>query len=176
MAMVDEKTRQLEFQTLHDALTGLPNRALILDRAAQMLARQERTGEPVAALFVDLDDFKTVNDTHGHAIGDALLEEVASRVRTAVRDVDMVARMGGDEVLVVLDGIHELDDAVVVAEKVRSAVAQPIVTESATLSASMSIGVTFIRPEETIDQAMARADSAMYEAKRSGRNRVVALA
>lgn len=171
VAAEDELKRQARW----DALTGLMNRGEVMRRLEQAMTPGRRTGGGLALAFCDLDDFKTVNDTHGHAIGDALLEAVASRVRSSVRDLDMVARMGGDEVLVVLDGIHALDDAVAVAEKVRSSVAEPILTDAVTLTATMSIGVTVIRPEETVDEAMARADSAMYEAKRAGRNRVVAF-
>ena len=104
LRLVAERTGQLRHQALHDALTDLPNRALIMDRIDQLLARNRREGTPGAALFVDLDDFKNVNDTLGHLAGDGLLIAVAARLTTTLRDADTIGRLGGDEFVVLIDG------------------------------------------------------------------------
>ncbi|OIR01674.1 cyclic di-GMP phosphodiesterase Gmr [mine drainage metagenome] len=155
----------------HDALTGLPNRSLLLDRLDQALTQASRTRHRLAVIFLDLDRFKSINDTLGHAVGDQLLKHVAERLRAAVRAVDTVSRLGGDEFVMVLHEIDRPDDAVLVAEKVIAALAQAVEIEGHRLLATPSIGIS-IYPDDG-DEAyalMKNADTAMYHAKASGRN------
>ena len=159
---------QLEHQAFHDTLTGLPNRKLLLDRVSQALVRAERREGSVALLFFDLDRFKLVNDSLGHAAGDALLVEAAERVRSAVRDEDTVARLGGDEFVVVCERLASRDDAMVVAERIRRAFSLPFVVEGQEVFAGASVGVAFARPGQSRDSLMREADAAMYEAKQRG--------
>jgi diguanylate cyclase (GGDEF)-like protein len=168
MAMVEEKTEELEYQALHDALTGLPNRTLILDRAGQMLARQERTGVPVAALFVDLDDFKSVNDTLGHAAGDAYLCSVAGRIGGLFRGSDSVGRLGGDEFVVLLEGAPIADGPVRAARRILGVLAEPVEIDGVEVPVSCSIGVA-TGPRATADELLRDADVAMYRAKVAGK-------
>jgi diguanylate cyclase (GGDEF)-like protein/PAS domain S-box-containing protein len=159
---------QLEHQAFHDTLTGLPNRKLLLDRVAQALVRAERREGSVALLFFDLDRFKLVNDSLGHAAGDALLVEAAERVRSAVRDEDTVARFGGDEFVVVCEQLGTRDDALLVAERIRRAFSLPFVVDGQEVFAGASVGVAFARPGQSRDSLMREADAAMYEAKQRG--------
>ena len=117
LALVAERTNELRHQALHDPLTGLPNRSLILDRLEQMLSRGRRQDIPVAALFIDLDDFKEINDTLGHAVGDELLVTVGTRLTSALRSEDTVGRLGGDEFVVLVEGASLVDGAQVVADR-----------------------------------------------------------
>lgn len=175
-------THQLAY---YDALTGLPNRSLLLDRMRQALASHTRTGATGALLFVDLDDFKQINDARGHAVGDALLLQVAKRLeRLQVGDpaqVDtaaMVARLGGDEFVVLLPHLAaDLDGgqqaAQQMAEQVRCALETPYQLHGHAYSSSASIGITlFPRPGASVDDLLREADTAMYQAKHLGRNRV----
>jgi len=130
LRLVAERTRALHHQALHDSLTWLPNRALILDRAEQMLARGRRDHTPVAALFMDLDGFKDVNDTYGHAAGDRLLQTVAARITATVRARDTAGRLGGDEFVVLVDG--QDTDPEVVAQRLLAALREPFLLEDAT--------------------------------------------
>lgn len=155
----------------HDALTGLPNRSLLLDRLDQALTQAARSRHRLAVMFLDLDRFKSINDTLGHAVGDQLLKHVAERLRAAVRAVDTVSRLGGDEFVIVLHEIDRPDDAMLVAEKVITALAQAVVVEGHQLHATPSIGIS-VFPDDG-DEAyalMKHADTAMYHAKASGRN------
>ena len=178
LRVVDEKVRseqQLQYRASTDDLTRLINRAEILDRLELLLAqRDQRTGR-IAVLFVDVDRFKGVNDTYGHAAGDRVLQVIAERLRQTIRLDDLAGRMGGDEFLVVLRRIHGIGEAIAVAEKIRQAVAQPIEGLDAALQATVSIGVTLAQAGETFDDLVARADAAMYAAKRAGRNQVVEI-
>jgi diguanylate cyclase (GGDEF)-like protein/PAS domain S-box-containing protein len=155
----------------HDALTGLPNRALLLDRLGQALMQAERYDVRLAVLFLDLDRFKSVNDTLGHHIGDELLKHVADRLRGVVRAIDTVSRLGGDEFVIVLQEIAGPDDAVLVAEKIINALAPAVSIEGHELRATPSIGIS-IFPEDGVDvfDLMKNADTAMYHAKEQGRN------
>ena len=125
LRLVDQRTGQLRFQALHDALTGLPNRPLILDRTEQMLARSRRTGEPVAAMFLDLDEFKEINDSLGHGAGDELLRSVAERLTATVRGADSVGRLGGDEFVILVEGAAMASSPELVAERLLEVLREP---------------------------------------------------
>ncbi|HEY8304393.1 MAG TPA: EAL domain-containing protein [Solirubrobacteraceae bacterium] len=159
----------LERQALHDPLTKLPNRLLLMDRARQALTRLHRSHGLVAMLFVDLDRFKTVNDNLGHALGDHLLISLASRLATMMRDSDTVARLGGDEFVVLAEDLQTDAEALAVAERVLHALQEPFVVGSTEVSMLASIGVSVSHDPEADPEALLReADVAMYRAKRSG--------
>ncbi|MEO1766503.1 bifunctional diguanylate cyclase/phosphodiesterase [Thiobacter aerophilum] len=178
--ITDSKRAEAEIERLayHDALTGLPNRALLRDRLTQALASARRTGRAGALLFVDLDQFKRINDVYGHELGDALLQEVARRLVLHVRQEDTVARLGGDEFVILLPNLAvNVQDAAAlalsVADKVRVALEQPIPIGENHYVSNASIGITlFPKNHESIDDLMREADIAMYRAKESGRNAV----
>ncbi len=175
LAMVEEKTSQLRHQALHDALTGLPNRALVLDRAEQMLARARRQEIPMAVLYVDLDDFKDVNDSFGHAAGDELLRIVASRLEGVVRGGDTAARLGGDEFVVLVEGSSWEGGPDLVAERLLEALSEPYDMRGEIgreLSMTASIGIA-LGLDGTADELLRDADIALYAAKAAGRNRHV---
>ena len=163
---------EVRHRALHDPLTGLPNRALALDRLEGALARRRRDGRAVAVLLADLDQFKLVNDSLGHAAGDDLLVALAPRLHDAVRPSDTVARLGGDEFLVVceqLDGAHE---AIRVAERVAHAINQPIVLSAGEHFITASIGIAVAESADALPEDLLRdADAAMYRAKERGRGR-----
>ncbi len=157
---------------VRDALTGLANRSLVLEALGGALARMARTGRGPAVMFCDLDGFKAVNDGFGHEAGDRLLIEVAHRFVECVRGTDIVARFGGDEFVVVLEDVHEVDDAVTVAERILARVAEPIVLDGGHAQVSASIGIALAHPfATTADDLLAEADAAMYRAKRTGKHR-----
>jgi diguanylate cyclase (GGDEF)-like protein/PAS domain S-box-containing protein len=158
---------ELAHQATHDDLTGLPNRTVFNDRLTQALARRKRRdGGSVAALFVDLDHFKPVNDEHGHAVGDALLVEVGARLRSTVREVDTVARFGGDEFIV----LCHTDDVSVLAGRINESLTAPFTVGGHSLRVSASIGVAIADDLTTAASLVHDADLALYEAKRQGRN------
>lgn len=159
----------------HDALTGLVNRWGLPDVVREVLERTPRRGEDVALAYCDLDNFKTVNDSLGHAAGDELLRLVAARTRDRVRSSDVVARIGGDEIVIVLDGVDGLAGAMAAAEKVRASIARPGLIRGHLITPHVSIGVALLPSLDSLDETLARADEAMYEAKAAGRNRVVTL-
>jgi diguanylate cyclase (GGDEF)-like protein len=163
---------QIRFQSVHDALTGLPNRALILDRTERMLARSRRTHVPVAALFIDLDGFKEVNDTLGHGFGDQLLQAVATRLALTLRESDSIGRLGGDEFVVLVDGTTMDAGPELVAERLLAVLREPFALEGLpngplTLTASIGIAVG-TRPSPT--ELLRDADIALYQAKAAGRD------
>jgi diguanylate cyclase (GGDEF)-like protein/PAS domain S-box-containing protein len=158
-----------------DALTGVMNRGEAMTRLRAIIASERSPGRELAAVFCDVDRFKDINDTYGHAAGDAVLVELAQRISDTVRREDLVARMGGDEILVLLADTHGRDEALRVAEKIRQRVAEPVTVDGHTLSVTLSLGVSVLIPGEDPDALIARADQAMYEAKRLGRDRVIAL-
>ena len=175
MAMVRERTGQLRHQAMHDALTGLPNRLLALDRVEQMLARARRRELPVAALYVDIDGFKTVNDTFGHAAGDELLRIVGARLESVVREGDTAARLAGDEFVVLVEGSTLDAGPELVAERLLEVLRQPYDMSDAggrELSVTASIGVA-LGLRASADELLRDADVALYEAKAAGRNRYV---
>jgi len=163
--------QKIEFLAYHDALTGLPNRMLLKDRLRHDLALAERNQTHLALLFVDLDNFKKINDSLGHAAGDALLKEVAIRLQQCLRDTDTISRQGGDEFVVILGGLGGPDDSLPVLTKMIDRLQEPIVAEGKELSTSVSIGISFY-PEDGADfETLAKkADMAMYRAKEAGRN------
>jgi diguanylate cyclase (GGDEF)-like protein/PAS domain S-box-containing protein len=167
---IEERIRHMAH---HDALTDLPNRTLLHDRLSQALAMAERHKHLVGVLFIDLDRFKTINDSLGHAIGDRLIIEVAHRLRASVRAGDTVARQGGDEFVVVLPKVEDVSEARTVAEKLLIALEPFFGVEGHELHVAASIGVC-LYPEDgrDVETLMRNADTAMYQAKATGRNRI----
>ena len=174
LQMVHERTDQLRYQALHDSLTGLPNRALILDRTGQMLARARREHTPAAAMFLDLDNFKDINDTLGHNVGDQLLAAAGARLASALREGDTVGRLGGDEFVVLVEGTSLAAGAEVVAERILDVLRIPfkIPGSDVPLEVTSSIGIAEggrSAPEELLRDA----DIALYRAKAAGKQRAV---
>jgi diguanylate cyclase (GGDEF)-like protein/PAS domain S-box-containing protein len=159
----------LAHRALHDALTNLPNRVLLRDRIESALARAQRDGSGVAVLFLDLDGFKVLNDTHGHAAGDEILRVVAERLRAAVRADDTVARFGGDEFVIVCHDVVNEERAGTIAHRIAAAVAVPVALHGRDVVVNASIGVVLGRPGAAPDVLVHDADTAMYDAKHSSR-------
>lgn len=163
--------RQLAHMAHHDALTGLPNRLLFKDRLDLALAQAHRSKERLAVMFVDLDRFKTINDTLGHATGDQLLKMAAERLQCCVREGDTVARFGGDEFAVILPNLAQSQDAAVVAHKICDVLQQHFKLEKHEVVATASIGIALFPDDDaTADGLVKNADTAMYRAKKQGRN------
>ncbi len=163
--------RQLVALARYDTLTGLPNRHQFNEKLAEALARTQRRGDAMALMFLDVDHFKSINDTLGHAAGDAVLKEFALRLQTSVRDTDCVARLAGDEFVVILEGLHDASEPERIAHKILAQVGGGFSIDGEPLRLSTSIGIAFhgqgtISPHELLD----RADKALYEAKAAGRN------
>jgi diguanylate cyclase (GGDEF)-like protein/PAS domain S-box-containing protein len=155
----------------HDALTGLPNRALLSERLDRAMLAARRDGRKLAVMFIDLDRFKTINDSLGHLTGDHLLKEVANRLCRVVRAVDTVARLGGDEFVVLVPGVRAAEECAAVGEKIIGAMAEPVRFEGRSLHISPSIGICLCPDDgEDVETLMRKADAAMYHAKASGRN------
>ena len=155
----------------HDPLTGLPNRLLFRDRFAQAISKAERNRSGVAVLFLDLDRFKSINDTLGHDVGDALLVEVAARLQRQCRQSDTVARLGGDEFVFILEAIHDRKDASVVADKIMAALGVPVLAKGHELTITTSIGIAlFPLDGATMEEVIKCADLALYAAKEIGRS------
>ncbi|HEU0290461.1 MAG TPA: EAL domain-containing protein, partial [Burkholderiales bacterium] len=165
---VEEKIQHMAH---HDALTQLPNRALLYDRIGQAIAQAQRNQESLALLFIDLDRFKTVNDSLGHPVGDRLLKTVGERLMTCTRGSDTVARIGGDEFVVLLGYLEEPEDARHVAQKVLDALSEPVMIDMHELKVTPSIGIcAYPHDGEDVETLMRNADTAMYHAKQMGRN------
>ena len=162
---------QLKHQAEHDPLTGLPNRILFLDRINQSIKNSQRYGGEVAVLFVDLDHFKDVNDSLGHAIGDLLLKNVAHIFRTTVRQSDTVARLGGDEFAIIINNFDHINDVISVVQNLLESFKKPILINEKLIYVSLSIGIS-IYPDDGLDSEILvkNADAAMYKVKNSGRN------
>jgi diguanylate cyclase (GGDEF)-like protein/PAS domain S-box-containing protein len=166
--LAEERTWQMAH---HDSLTGLPNRTLFNDRLEIAIQRARRSRQRLAVMFLDLDDFKQVNDTLGHSAGDELLVQVGARLRQILRGEDTVARLGGDEFLLLLNGVKDADGVGVMAQKVLTAFESPFVVKNRELFLSASLGVA-LYPEDGVDPEvlLANVDTAMYRAKKTGRN------
>ena len=174
---LEAANRQLRHLATHDALTGLPNRVLLDDRLAQAIAHAHRDGQPFAALVVDLDRFKLINDSLGHRAGDGVLDEVSRRLISVVRDIDTVARTGGDEFIVVVSPSGIPEDAIAVAHRAREALRAPMLISGVELHVTCSIGIAYYPTDaNSADSLIARADAAMYCAKQRGRNNVQCFA
>jgi diguanylate cyclase (GGDEF)-like protein len=172
---VAQRTAELQALLMRDVLTNLPNRRAIMQLLPEALDRAARAGRPCAVLFLDLDGFKAINDTHGHEEGDELLRQFGARVQQAVRKTDTVARLAGDEFVVVLELLTDGPDANDKARQLIARLQQPYQLTSVTVQVSASIGVALHQPDDVRDLTalLARADGAMYAAKRAGKNQVV---
>ncbi len=176
--ITERKTAEAEIKNLgfYDSLTGLPNRRLLLDRLKQALASSLRSGREAALLFIDLDDFKTINDSLGHATGDLLLQQVAQRLASCVREGDTVARLGGDEFVVMLEDLSEqtleaAEQTKAIGEKILATLNQPYQLGTHEYRGTPSIGATLFKDQQSgIEELLKQADIAMYQSKKAGRN------
>lgn len=177
-AVVAERTAELQALLLRDVLTGLPNRRALLETLPEAMSRARRVGRPCALLFLDMDGFKAVNDTHGHEEGDELLRQFGQRLAQGIRKTDMVARLAGDEFVVVLEMLSDALDAEETARKLLARLKEPFVLRSTVVTVGASIGVALHRPGDPpdLDAWLARADHAMYAVKRTGKNGVAMAA
>lgn len=177
-AAVAERTAELQALLLRDVLTGLPNRRALLETLPEAMSRARRVGRPCALLFLDMDGFKAVNDTHGHEEGDELLRQFGQRLAQGIRKTDMVARLAGDEFVVVLEMLSDALDAEETARKLLARLKEPFVLCSTVVTVGASIGVALHRPGDPpdLDAWLARADHAMYAVKRTGKNGVAMAA
>ena len=163
--------QQVQYLAYYDALTGLPNRTLFQDRLTTALAGARRRGEKVALLFLDLDDFKNINDSLGHSAGDLLLNEVSERLKKWAREQDTVARLGGDEFVVVLTGLKDVSGAAIAANRLMKAMSEQFVIQGHAVSSSCSLGISVFPDHGDDGEALIKnADAAMYNAKEHGRN------
>jgi diguanylate cyclase (GGDEF)-like protein/PAS domain S-box-containing protein len=161
--------QEIAFRAMHDELTGLVNRAMLADRLEHGLAVRRRTGQrDLAVLFCDLDHFKDINDSAGHDVGDALLTMVAERICDAVRPSDTVARFGGDEFVLVCEGLESVDAALTVATRIRDCFAAPFYVDGHEVTISACVGVAMVDDDSTPQRLLGDADAAMYQAKRGG--------
>jgi diguanylate cyclase (GGDEF)-like protein len=168
---LQESREELEHMARHDVLTGLPNRRAFQERLEQALARAQRSGERFALFFIDVDNFKSINDRFGHQGGDAVLKIVALRLVATTRKADAIARLGGDEFVVLLDNPTQREDVIMIAEKLLESVRSPILHRGTELQVGFSIGISMYPDDgRTAADLMARADRAMYDAKDAGRN------
>src|SRR5450830_130618 len=168
---LEHYSRTLESLALHDPLTGLPNRRLLMDRLSLAIAHARRNKGNVAVMYLDLDGFKQINDTLGHDAGDTLLSLVAARLVGTVRQVDTVARVGGDEFVIVLSELSHGKDVAELVSKVIEAVSQPYSIQGHGMNLTVSVGVSVYPTHgENVEALMKNADMALYEAKRSGKN------
>ena len=169
---VAEYARVHKELALHDALTGLPNRRLLLDRLITLLLHAKRTQQRIAVMYLDLDGFKAVNDVHGHDCGDKLLIMAAERLKFATREEDTIARLGGDEFMVVIGDIAEQDDIHRPATNIIGELSEPYLIDGVRISVTVSIGVSFYPDDGAdVDVLIRRADQALYQAKHAGKNR-----
>ena len=164
---------ELQRRALRDGLTGLANRAMLHEGLERVLSQDEKSRAAAAVLFIDLDRFKLINDTMGHRAGDELLCEVASRLRSIARDTDTVARFGGDEFVVLCEQLANTGEASKIAERVKAALAEPIMIEDRPILITVSVGIALCRAADDVDSLLANADLAMYAAKSSGRDQAI---
>ena len=165
---------KLRYQATHDTLTHLVNRGDLYLQAEALQRRVPRTGEAVGVLFIDVDDFKNINDTHGHYVGDMTLKAVADRITARGRSEDVVARVGGDEFVILLQALHSVEDALLIARQILARFVDPVAINGLDLTIRISIGVALAAPGETADDAMRHADVALYRAKMLGGGQAVA--
>jgi diguanylate cyclase (GGDEF)-like protein len=172
LEQIKEQSKKIEYQATHDTLTGLPELRLLHERWDKAVARADREASSAAILFIDLDDFKLVNDTFGHPAGDYILKVVSNKLKKSIRSVDTAARLGGDEFVVILDCIKSSEDAPLIANKLIDAISQPVHFNSHVIQIGISIGIA-IYPDHSSksDDIIRLADSAMYKAKVSGKNK-----
>ncbi len=172
VSLAGDYQRQVEYIAYHDTLTGLPNRALLVDRLRHCIVQAQRHSDSLAVVYVGLDDFKTVNDLHGREVGDALLVALSQRMTAALRDGDIFARVGGDEFVAVLTDLELPQDWEDTVSRLMAAASQPIVVQCRTIQISASVGVAlFPQDESYADLLLRHADQAMYSAKQAGKNR-----
>lgn len=177
LASRQETTNEWVERALHDPLTSLPNRSLLKDRIEQALIRSQRNGTCVAVLFIDLDNFKSVNDEHGHLVGDQLLIAAGERLKHHLRASDTAGRLGGDEFVVLLEVKDRNDPVMMVAERLRRALHVPLLLEPEPITLSASIGIAISDSgNDQIDDLLDQADSALLQAKQSGKNQVIMVA
>jgi diguanylate cyclase (GGDEF)-like protein len=163
---------ELAHQAMHDQLTGLPNRALFLDRLGLALERSRRSGDPLAVLFLDFDNFKEINDTRGHAAGDRVLSVLGERLSGLMRPMDTVARFGGDEFTFLFEGLTSEREVVLIADRICQAAGRPLEVDGAQLTVTVSVGIAVVNdPTVAPDTIIREADAAMYRAKERGRSR-----
>jgi diguanylate cyclase (GGDEF)-like protein len=165
----EEDMSELQSFAFYDTLTGLSNRRLLEDRLKQALERSRRNGVPMAVMFMDLDKFKSVNDSYGHDQGDLLLIEVSKRIQQSIRGIDTAARLGGDEFVVLLSEVADPADVSIVANRILDGIKQPVELESVTLNPSSSIGICVSGEGDTADSLLKKADQALYRVKQTGR-------
>ncbi|TVQ71285.1 MAG: EAL domain-containing protein [Oceanospirillales bacterium] len=172
ITQLKHQQKQLEFMAHYDALTGLPNRVLLADRLQQAMAQAQRRKNKVAVVFLDLDGFKNINDSHDHEFGDLLLIQVANKMKSVMRDGDTLARFGGDEFVAVLLDFPNLASSIPVLERLLHTCAEPVTIKDRQISITASIGVSYFPQEEELDadQLIRQADQAMYQAKQTGKN------
>ncbi len=170
--MMRDLNHRLHILSTHDELTGLANRRYGTQRLEQEVNFVNRHGGTFCIALADIDHFKLINDTHGHAVGDRVLTQVARCLQTHIRDYDLCARWGGEEFMIVF-ARAAIADVHPLAERLLTAVSQPLQTESATVAVTVSLGVTEYRVGDSLDKALVHADQALYRAKTAGRNRVM---
>lgn len=178
VSQIEDITERREARELHfrlayyDGLTGLPNRRFLSDRMSLAVHQAKRYGRLMAVMYIDVDNFKMVNDIHGHDVGDQLLKYIANKLSASVRDVDTVSRQGGDEFVIVLTEISKPEDATKVAESIMGSLRDPLGINSLTIDASVSIGIAIYVPpnDDTEFELMKKADMALYQVKLAGRN------
>jgi diguanylate cyclase (GGDEF)-like protein len=167
----ERATALMSIKAERDFLTGLPNRALLTDRLAHSIELAQRHGTRVALMFLDLDNFKEVNDSLGHVVGDALLQSTAKRLQSCLRGSDTVSRQGGDEFLVLLTEVSSVQDTGVIADKLKKAMTEPHLIGMHQICVTLSIGISLYPDDgKDVESLLSHADTAMYFAKRSGRN------
>jgi diguanylate cyclase (GGDEF)-like protein len=160
---------RLSHLAYHDALTGLPNRRLFFNRLSHALLRRQRQGSAIGLLFIDVDSFKAINDRHGHRVGDQVLVAAAQRLANAARASDTVARIGGDEFVILCEHLDQATrNLVALAQRISTQVSTGVTTDKETLQVTVSIGITTVTGDEDADEVIRQADGAMYVAKQRG--------
>jgi diguanylate cyclase (GGDEF)-like protein/PAS domain S-box-containing protein len=168
----NELRQDLEYRASHDPLTGVVNRAELMTQLTHSLRRNHGGAAWLGVLFCDIDNLKPLNDEYGHHTGDVAIQTVAHRLRGAVRSQDLVARIGGDEFVVLLEGLHSREQLGAIAEKCRASVEGPVAMEDHSIEVSVSVGAVLAGQDETADEVLARADHALHRAKVGGRHQV----